>query len=70
MSHVVAKQIQKKAILCYRARRDNGNFTGALEAQNEILQAGNDLRFDYLDIDLAVSNKIVIQRKKLGRFLS
>ena len=66
----VAKQIQKKAILCCRAKRENGNFTGTLEAQNQILQTGNDLKFDYLDIDFAIANKIVIQRKKAKKIIS
>ncbi|QTS84244.1 type I 3-dehydroquinate dehydratase [Coxiella endosymbiont of Amblyomma nuttalli] len=69
MLYYLAKYIQKKAILCCRAKRDNGNFTGTLEAQNEILQAGND-KFDYLDIDLAVANKIVIRRKKAKMIIS
>lgn len=66
----VAKQIKKKAILCCRAKRDNGNFMGTLEAQNQILQTGNDLKFDYLDIDLAIANKIVIRRKKAKTIIS
>ena len=70
MLHHIAKRIHKKTILCCRAKRDNGNFTGTLEAQNEILQVGNDLEFDYLDIDLAVANKIVIQRKKAKTIIS
>ena len=70
MLYHIAKQIQKKAILCCRAKRNNGNFTGTLEAQSEILQTGNDLEFDYLDIDLAVANKIVIQSKKAKKIIS
>lgn len=66
----IAKQIKKKVILCCRAKCNNGNFTGTLEAQNQILQTGNDLKFDYLDIDLAVANKIVIQRKKARKIIS
>lgn len=66
----IAKQIKKKVILCCRAKRDNGNFTGTLEAQNQILQTGNDLKFDYLDIDLAIANKIIIRRKKAKKIIS
>lgn len=70
MLYYIAKQIKKKIILCCRAKRNNGNFTGTLKAQNQILQTGNDLEFDYLDIDLAVANKIVIQRKKAKKIIS
>lgn len=70
MLHDIAKQVQKKVILCCRAKRDNGNFTGTLKAQNQILQIGNDLEFDYLDVDLAIANKIIIQRKKAKKIIS
>ncbi|WP_267257290.1 type I 3-dehydroquinate dehydratase [Coxiella endosymbiont of Ornithodoros maritimus] len=67
---IIKNHTHKKAILCCRARADGGNFLGTSEAQQEILQAGNDLGFDYLDIDLPVANKISIYEKKAKIIIS
>ncbi|AAO91559.1 type I 3-dehydroquinate dehydratase [Coxiella burnetii] len=67
---IIKNHTHKKAILCCRARADGGKFLGTPEAQQEILQAGNDLGFDYLDIDLPVANKISIHEKKAKIIIS
>lgn len=70
MLGVIAKHINKKSILCCRSKKDHGNFEGTLEEQNKILQSGNDLGFNYLDIDFPIVNKITIQNKKSKFILS
>ncbi|WP_256385304.1 type I 3-dehydroquinate dehydratase [Coxiella endosymbiont of Rhipicephalus microplus] len=51
MLDVIATHTNKKSILCCRSKRDGGKFDGTLEEQNKILQVGNNLGFNYLDID-------------------
>ena len=70
MLGVIAKHINKKSILCCRSKKDLGNFEGTLEEQNKILQKGNNLGFNYLDIDLPIADKITIQNKKSKFILS
>ena len=70
MLGVIAKHTNKKSILCCRSRKDRGNFEGTLKEQNKILQSGNNLGFNYLDIDFPIVNKITIQNKKSKFILS
>ncbi|MBT8506677.1 type I 3-dehydroquinate dehydratase [Coxiella-like endosymbiont of Rhipicephalus sanguineus] len=70
MLDVIATHTNKKSILCCRAKKDGGKFQGTLEEQNKILQVGNNLGFNYLDIDLYLANKITIQNKKAKFILS
>lgn len=70
MLDVIATHTNKKSILCCRAKRDGGKFDGTLEEQNKILQVGNNLGFNYLDIDFDLANKITIQNKKSKFILS
>lgn len=70
MLNIIARHTYKKSILCCRAERDGGNFKGTLEEQNKILQIGNNLGFNYLEIDLNLANKITIQNKKANFILS
>ena len=60
----------KKAIFCCRSRSEGGYFRGTFEDQQEILQAGNTLGFDYLDIDFPIAHKIRIQEKKTKTIIS
>jgi len=60
----IAKHVTVKAIACCRAKADGGEFKGEAEDQQNILQAANDLNFDYLDIDLNVIDAIKINNKK------
>ena len=70
MLSIIAKYTNKKSILCCRAKKDGGNFKGTLKEQNKILQSGNNLGFNYLDIDFPIANKITIQNKKAKFILS
>ncbi|WP_264435786.1 type I 3-dehydroquinate dehydratase [Coxiella endosymbiont of Dermacentor marginatus] len=70
MLSVIAKRTNKRSILCCRSKKEGGNFEGTLEKQNEILQMGNNLGFNYLDIDFCIANKITIQNKKVKFILS
>lgn len=70
MLSIIAKRTNKRSILCCRAKKEGGNFEGTLEKQNEILQMGNNLGFNYLDIDFAIADKITIQNKKVKSILS
>ncbi|QHG92651.1 type I 3-dehydroquinate dehydratase [Coxiella endosymbiont of Amblyomma sculptum] len=68
--NAIARNTNKKSILCCRSRSEGGNFKGTFEKKNEILQMGNTLGFDYLDIDLVTANRITIHNKKSKFILS
>lgn len=68
--HTIANHTNTEAILCCRAKRDGGHFLGTLEEQNKILQTASDLGFDYIDIDLNIADKIVIQNNKAKIIIS
>ena len=66
----IKKHTYKKAIFCCRSYSEGGYFRGTFESQQEILQVGNSLGFDYLDIDFTIANKIHIQKKKTKTIIS
>ena len=70
MLDVIARHTNKRSILCCRAKKEGGNFEGTIEEQNKILQMGNNLGFNYLDIDFAIANKITVRNKKAKLILS
>ncbi|AJC50671.1 type I 3-dehydroquinate dehydratase [Coxiella endosymbiont of Amblyomma americanum] len=67
---VISEHTKKKSILCCRSKKDGGNFEGTVKEQNEILQMGNTLGFNYLDIDLLIAKNIVIRNKKAKFIIS
>ena len=70
MVQTIKNYIYKQAILCCRAQADGGNFLGPPKMQQEILQAGNEVGFDYLDIDLSIANTIYFREKKAKIIIS
>lgn len=60
---LIKDKTHKSAIVCCRSVRHGGKFQGSVDEQQAILQESNDLRFDYIDIDLAVAKNIKIKNK-------
>ena len=70
MVQTIKNHTYKKAILCCRAKADGGNFLGSSEMQQEILQTGNEVGFNYLDIDLSIARKMYFREKKAKIIIS
>lgn len=60
---LIKEKTHKSAIICCRSSNHGGKFQGSIEEQQAILQAANDLRFDFIDVDLAIATTIKIKNK-------
>lgn len=66
----MAQTLTAKAIVTCRPVKHGGHFTGSTGDQNQLLQAANDLGFDYIDIDIAIANEIHINDQRCQSIVS
>lgn len=57
-------------IITCRGIEQGGKFLGSIEQQQLILQAANDAGFEYVDIDIAIAEKIVLTKQKTKKIIS
>ncbi len=66
----IAERLTVTAIVTCRSQQHGGRFNGSMAAQNALLQAANDLGFHFIDVDLAIAEKIHIQHRRCKLIVS